>query len=110
MKKLPALLDLWNTPDFEKELQRALQQLGPDHLPLKKVANFSGLFVQDTLQFSLLKKQESDQSLILKLSIFYQEISNLCPCSGEEAETAEGHCEMQETIAKSDGLIDFNML
>ncbi|NNJ91943.1 MAG: hypothetical protein HKP55_09725 [Gammaproteobacteria bacterium] len=110
MKKLPALLKLWNTPEFETELLQALKQLEVDQLPLKQAASFSGLFVQDSLQFSLLNQHESDQVLMLKLSVFYQEISNLCPCSGDEPETSEGHCEIQMTIDKSDGLIDFSIL
>ena len=104
------LLDFWNTPEFETELQLALKQLDVDHLPLKQIASFSGVFVQDTLQFSLLNKQESEQYLELKLSVFYQEISNQCPCSGDEPETEEGHCEMQMRIDKSDGSIDFAII
>ncbi len=110
MKKLRALLEAWNTPDFEQELQQALKQLEPYHLPLKQVARFSGLFVQDTLQFSILSKKETTDYLILKLSIFYQEISTMCPCSGQEPEKMEGHCEMEMTIDRKDGLIGFTIL
>jgi len=110
MEKLPALLDSWNTPGFEAELQQALKLLESTDLPLKQVANYSGVFVDDTLRFSLLHKQETGLKLILKLSVFYQEISNLCPCSGDEPETAEGHCEMQMTLDKNDGLVDFSIL
>ena len=110
MKKLPALIDSWNTPAFETELRQVLKQLEPAELPLKQVANFSGVFVEDTLQVSSLTEREEEQYLIFKLSVFYQEISNLCPCSGDEPETVEGHCEMQMTIDKSDGLVDFSVL
>ncbi len=105
--QLPALLNSWNTPGFEAELQQALKQLACTDLPLKQVASLSGVFVEDTLQISLLNQQENERQLILKLSVFYQEISNLCPCSGEEPETMQGHCEMQMTVAKNDGSIDF---
>jgi hypothetical protein len=110
MKKLPALLKFWNTPDFEAELQQALMQLESNDLPLTQVASHSGHFVQDTLQFSILSKQETDEQLILKFGVFYQEISNLCPCSGDEPETMEGHCEMQMTLDKGDGLIGFSIV
>ena len=107
MKKMPSLLQSWDTPDFEQQLLQALKQLEPYHLPLKQVAQFSGLFVQDSLQFSLLGKREDDQQLILKLSVFYQEISTMCPCSGQESEKIEGHCEMEMTVDKQDGTTAF---
>ncbi len=110
MKKIPSLLDFWGTPEFEQQLLEALKQLEPYHLPLKQVARFSGLFVQDTLQFSILRKNETDQNLLLKLSVFFQEISTMCPCSGQEPEKIEGHCEMEMLINKQDGLISFSIL
>jgi len=110
MKKLPDLLKLWNTAEFEAKLLQALKQLEANQLPLKQVASHSGHFVQDTLQFSILRKQETNEQLILKLGVFYQEISNQCPCSGDEPETMEGHCEMRMTLDKADGLIDFAIL
>lgn len=110
MKKLPALIDSWNTPAFEAELQQALKQLKCTDLPLKQAAHFSGVFVEDTLQVSSLNARDEEQCLIMKLSVFFQEISNLCPCSGDEPETVEGHCEMQMTINKSDGLVGFSVL
>jgi len=110
MMQLPALLDSWNTADFESELKQALKQLDCADLPLKQVANFSGLFAEDSLQFSLLGKQETERNLTVKLSVFFQEISNQCPCSGAEPETMDGHCEMQMTIDKSDGSIGFAII
>jgi hypothetical protein len=110
MKKLPELLKYWNTPDFEPKLFQALKQLEPYHLPLKQVARFSGLFVQDTLQFSILAKQETQQQLKLKLGVFYQEISTMCPCSGQEPEKMEGHVEIEMTIDRQHGLINFSIL
>ena len=110
MMQLPALLDSWNTPGFETELQQALKQLECADLPLKQIANFSGLFAEDTMQFSLLDKQETELCLTVKLSVFFQEISSQCPCSGEDPETMEGHCEMQMTIDKRDGLVNFSIL
>jgi hypothetical protein len=107
MTELTALLTSWNTPDFEAELQQALKQLDVNELPLKQVATCSGVFIQEGLGFSLLSTHENKQLLILKLGVFYQEISNLCPCSGDQPETVDGHCEMQMTINKSAGLIDF---
>jgi len=103
MMQLPALLDSWNTADFESELKQALKQLDCADLPL-------GLFAEDSLQFSLLGKQETERNLTVKLSVFFQEISNQCPCSGAEPETMDGHCEMQMTIDKSDGSIGFAII
>ena len=108
--KLPALLNSWNKPDFDALLLQALKQLDVDQLPLKQVANFSGVFAQDTLQFSLQNKHENEQHLIMKLGIFYQEITNLCPCSGDEPDTMEGYCEIQMMVDKSDGSIDFTIV
>ena len=110
MKKLPKLLQSWGTPQFRQELLEELQQLEPCQLPLKQVARFSGLFEQDGLQFSLLSNNEDEQLLILKLSVFYQEISSMCPCSGQEIEKIDGHCEMNMTINRQDGTVEFSIL
>lgn len=110
MKKLPALLDSWKTDSFDDDLLRALQCLEPYHLPLKQVARYSGLFNQDSLQFSILNKNEYDDEIVIKLSLFYQEISTFCPCSGEEPENMDGHCELAMSIDKQDGNISFKII
>ena len=110
MNKLPELTNLWNTPDFDKTVLQALSKLEIELLPLKELASSSGLFVQDSLQFSILNKQATGNHLVLKLGVFYQEISSMCPCSGEDPETIDGHCEIKMTINKPDGLTHFSLL
>lgn len=110
MKKLPDLIKAWKTDHFDNDLMLALSNLEPYHLPLKQVAHFSGVFEDNSLEFSILKKHETDSDLHITVGIFYQEISSLCPCSGEEPEKVNGHCEMQMMIAKEDGLVTFSII
>ena len=110
MIKLPALLDSWETIDFDGGLLKALSKLDPCQLPLKQLAQYSGLFDQDSLQFSILAKDENDEAILVKLSLFYQEISNPCPCSGEELENMAGHCELMLYLDKRDGSANLKIL
>ena len=110
MNEFATLISRWNTPDFEAELLRALKQLDTDDLPLKQLAQYSGLFDKNSLEFSVLSKRETEHQLIMKLGVFYQEISSMCPCTGDGPETAEGHCEMQMSIDKQDASVAFIIL
>ena len=107
MKKLPALLELPGDSRFDEKLLMALSKFSASQLPLKQVAQFSGLFDQDSLQFSILAKDENDEAILVKLGVFYHEIANCCPCSGEEAQNMAGHCELLLSINKQDAAASF---
>jgi hypothetical protein len=110
MKNLSSLVNTWGTPQFQTCLLKALEQLEPDDLPLKQVAHFTGLFDQQSLQFSVLNTSESEQQIQVKLSVFYQEMATTCPCSGQEAEKINGHCEINMNIHKQDANVIFKIL
>lgn len=97
-------------PHFDNDLLEALKKLDPGHFPLKQLAQHSGLFEQETLKFSILNSTEQQHELLIKLSVFYQEISTTCPCSGQEAEKIDGHCVMLLTINKADALATFSII
>jgi hypothetical protein len=110
MNKLPDLIKAWKTEHFDNDLLQALSKLPSSLLPLKQVARFSGVFEDNNLEFSILKKRETATNLQITLGVFYQELSSLCPCSGEEPEKVDGHCEMQILINKDDGAITFTVI
>jgi hypothetical protein len=110
MKKLPDLIKAWKTEHFDNDLLQALSKLPSSLLPLKQVARFSGVFEDSSLEFSILKKHETDSNLQITVGIFYRELSSLCPCSGEEPEKVDGHCEMQILISKDNGATTFTVI
>ena len=110
MLNLNELLQSSDQVDFDQDLLSALSKLDPSHLPLKQLTQYSGLFDQDSLQFSILHKNETDKHLLVKLGLFYQEVSNACPCAGDEPEHIDGHCEMLLRIDKQLGTTDFSLL
>lgn len=110
MLKLPALVTSWGQAGFDDELKQALAKLPADQLPLKQLAAYSGVFNEDGLQFSILNKDENDSQVLLKLGVFYQEIACPCPCSGEQPEYIDGHCEVMMQLNKQDGNTSFELL
>ena len=65
-----------------------LQKLGSQKLKLNRYATASGLFNDDSLEFSI----SATQADHYRASLFYQEYSNPCPCSGEESALIDGYC------------------
>lgn len=110
MIKLPALTKSWGQDNFDDGLQQALKKLPADQLPLKQLARYSGVFNEQSLQFSILNKDENDKNILVKLGVFYQELASLCPCSGEQPQSIDGHCEMMLCLNKQDGSTTFELL
>jgi len=110
MLKLPALISSWGQAGFDDELKQALAKMPADQLPLKQLAQYSGVFNEHSLQFSILNQDENDTLILLKLGVFYQEIASLCPCSGEQPEYIDGYCEVMMQLNKQDGNTSFELL
>ncbi len=84
----------WQTDQDGQALLLDLQKLDSRQLKLHHLAIASGAFNDDSLKFSLLKKPSSTNTREFKVGLFYQEYSNPCACSGDDAELIDGYCEL----------------
>lgn len=85
----------WLEDKSPANLLADMQQLDSRQLGLSHVARGSGLFVENSLSFSLLQSSESATVYAYRLGLFYEEVDTTCPCSGDEQTTLTGYCEMQ---------------
>mgnify|MGYP000908533633 CR=1 FL=1 len=89
---------IWLNSQKPEDLLHALRQIPVSELPLKELAQYSGVFDQQSLKFSVLTTTFKHDQASARLSLFYQEFSNPCACSGDDAETIQSFCELSLTV------------
>ena len=93
----------WQTALFESTLKTELSKLQAEDLSLQQETRYSGMFVPNSLEISLLSCNEQQQQLNIKVGIFFQEYMTTCPCSGEETEIYPGYSEKNLLLQLADG-------
>ena len=74
-----------------KQLDIGLWQLNKD-------AMHSGMFDEDSLQFSILNTEFKNNQVTIKTGIYISEAITPCPCAGEEVAYSELYCQRTITL------------
>jgi len=104
------LFENWLNSSDKNDLLKALQKVSLDDVPLKLLAQHTGMFDDQSLQFSVLTISQNKSEQIIRLSLFFRELSNLCPCSGDDIEKHDGFCELLLTLNRHDRTAVFSLL
>ena len=91
MFKLPNSLKSWGTRQFESIFKQELSMLEPQDFGLEKDISYSGFFVENSLNFSVLTSTKDKNKITVTLGVYYQEYMTTCPCSGDETEIFNGY-------------------
>lgn len=97
-------------PAFRQKLLKQLTALNIEDLPLGALAQASGVFRQESLQFDVLAIAASQAYIQVRLGLFFEEISALCPCSGDAPETEQRYCELELTVCAKQDKFHFSLL
>ena len=75
-----------------------LKQLDIGLWQLNKDAMHSGMFDEDSLQFSILNTAFENNQVTIKTGIYISEAITPCPCAGEEVAYSELYCQRTITL------------
>ena len=117
MPELPAVLQALaqsgaGSPAFTECLRQSLAVLDNRHLPLQQGLRHSSVALDDSLDFVLLRTEETEASLNLTVGIFYQGIVAGCSCTDDPApaDTVNEACEVEIRIDKKTALATIRLL
>ena len=112
MIKLLRSLTAWNTPDFKPVLKHELQQVNKKRLPLQQGLTLSNHVADTDISVMLLNAQENEQTLVLKVLVFYNGIVAGDCCADDPTPICERpeQCTLKLTIHKPNGETDVTLL
>ncbi|HHA19331.1 MAG TPA: hypothetical protein ENK70_06460, partial [Methylophaga sp.] len=90
----------WNSRDFEVVLKNEVKALGLDHLPLQKGLSSSSVALDHNLELIVLRTNECNNFITIKMGAFYSGIIAGCSCSDDPTPTDEvnEYCELEVNI------------
>ncbi len=102
MIKLWDVVNAWGTPRFNDIIKTALERMGVEQLPLQQALSFSNIALDTNIKALPLSCIETDNSIIVKVSIFYTGLTSGCQCADDLSPVDEQneYCEIQLTIQK----------
>jgi hypothetical protein len=83
MFDLPLSLKAWNTDSFETTLKQELLSLDPDLLPLQQGLQHSSYALNDKLTVTVLNSAQDDNSISIKVGLFYNGVIAGCNCADD---------------------------
>lgn len=105
MIRLPLALAAWGGDAFAPALKAEVQALGPAALPLHRLAS-TGHALDTRVSVTLIASRESDETIVARLGVFFEEILPGCSC-GDEPEAQPAYGELVLRIDKATGLAHF---
>ena len=103
MIKLDKSLHAFGTSNFEKILQKELEQLNTDQLPLQQGLSTSSYALSDSLKVMILNTSDETDYIRVKAGLFYSGIIAGCSCADDPTPIDENseYCEIQIDINKN---------
>ncbi len=98
------ILQNWGGEDFTQQLEKAIQSLDVETLPLASCCQHSGVVDFDTIKPIILNSKETQTNIQVKLGVFFAEILSGCACSDDpsQAQALENnYCELVLSIDKT---------
>ena len=95
----------WNTPAFDKTLKAEVCGMDADLLPLQKALTQSSYTEGNNRNAIILKIDDDDQFIHVKIGMFYTGIIPGCSCADDPTPDNEynEYCELQFKIDKATG-------
>ena len=93
----------WQTDEFFKYLKQDFAALELTQLPLSSCCNHSAVIDKDSIEVMILSSQDADQSIQLKVGVFFCEILSGCACSDDPSQAKileNSYCELMVNISK----------
>ncbi len=105
MIDLCTVVNAWGTPAFNDIVKIELEQMGVEQLPLQQALSFSSIALDTNIKALPLSCVETDNSIIVKVSIFYTGLISGCHCADDPSPLDEQneYCEIQLAIQKTSG-------
>lgn len=106
MVSLNKSVQAWDSDDFESVLKMEVKALGLDHLPLQKGLSSSSVALDHNLELVVLRSDERNNRVTVKLGAFYSGIIAGCSCADDPTPTDEvnEYCELEVSINLANGL------
>jgi len=100
--KLIRSLEAWGTPDFENTLQKEIQKIEPDILPLQEGLSQSSYVSDADISVMILNLTETAHDILAKIGIFYAGVIAGSCCADDPTPMSEQneYCEVQFNINK----------
>lgn len=110
--KLLRVLTAWKTPDFKSVLNTELQQLEKSQIPLQQGLTVSNRVADTSISFMLLNAEETEQTLELKVLVFYNGIVAGDCCADDPTPVSEQpeQCTIRLIIHKPNGEAEVSLL
>jgi hypothetical protein len=103
MIRLPRSLRSWNTPEFQYELKRELEQVDPNALPLQDGLTISSHALDEEISVRIISVADDPKHILVKIGVFYSGVIAGCSCADDPTpiEPQNEYCEMLTAIDKS---------
>lgn len=98
-------------PEFRQVLQKEVQQLGLQYLPLQQALERSSVALEEDIQVSLLGTGEHEHALEVRVAIYFTGIISGCSCADDPTtlETQPEYCELQLLIERDSGKVSIQL-
>lgn len=102
MIRLDQTLLAWGTPDFKAILKQEVARVA-DQLPLQQGLSSGNYVTDDPVTVMVNSVAEMENSIRVRVGIFYQGMLGGCSCADDPTPTSESneYCEMQLDIDKT---------
>lgn len=109
MTRLPDSIAAWCGDSFKTTLQKEIETLGPDALPLQQGVSQGGFAEADNLQVTVFGVFDDIDTIQAKIGLFFTEIVINCGC-GDDPMPINAYCEMWVNINKSTAEAEFTLI
>lgn len=112
MVNLADIIKEWGRPNFENILKNTIEKMGLKQLPLQQGLSSSNMAVDGKHKVIILNTSDSQDSINIKIGVFYFGIIAGCNCAGDPSPVDEQneYCEIQLTINKKTGDASISLL
>ena len=103
-------LQYWGSDEFPQYFKRAIQALDLDQLPLFECCNHSAVIDQKSIDVMILSSSADEQTIHLKIAVFFCEILSGCACSDDPSQgeiRENSYCELLVEIDQDNSQVDF---
>lgn len=105
MINLEKIVCKWGLPEFELLIKSELEHMSIKELPLQQGLSTSNFALDDELNIIIIKTSDSDNTITVKVGVFYFGIISGCSCADDPGpvEKQNEYCEVQLDINKISG-------
>ena len=76
-------LDTWQSDPFNATLKQEIESLSLDQLPLQQVLQLGSMALEDGIQATILKIEETTDSIRVNVGIFFNSVIAGCNCADD---------------------------